>query len=139
MVGVDIEPPAVPDDAAVDAEGTQFTAPVPEGGDSSHTTQMHTSADIRDDGLGKCKVGDEGPSEAVAEEAATPAQGVGCATALPTEGDQGDHPEPGEGDERRRSSNFVQRVKQRARSWKLAAVRLSPYRSSTSRRYGGRC
>ena len=110
----------MPDDAAADVEGTQSTGLIPEGGDLSHAAM---SADVQDDGTSKCKVGDEGPSEAVAEEDATLAQGTGCAAALPAEGDlAGDNPEPGKGDEERRSSNLVQRVKQKATSRKLTVV-----------------
>jgi len=76
-VGADIEELPVADDAAADAEGTQSAGPVPEGGNPSHATEMHTSAEVQDDGMGKFKVGDEGPSEAVADEDATPARGQG--------------------------------------------------------------
>jgi len=76
-VGAGIEEPPVADDAAADAEGTQSAGPVHEGGDPSHAAKMHTSAEVQDDGTGKFKVGDEGPSEAVADEDATPRRGQG--------------------------------------------------------------
>ena len=41
----------------------------------------------------------------------------------------------GDASERRPSSNLVERVKRRGRTRTLAPVRLSPYRSPTSRRY----
>ena len=75
------------------------------------------------------KVGDEGSSDAVREEAH-----MGQETA---EGDVlGKEREAGVGDDGRRSSTLVQRIKQRGRRRKVATVRLSPYTSPISRCYG---
>ena len=127
------------DDAAVDAHGTQSTAPVPDGGESSHAAEMQTSTAVEDDGTGKLKAGDEAPVEVVADEEATPAQGAGCAAADEPEGGvAGDNPEPGGRPGGRRSSKLVQRVKQQGRTRKVAVMRLSPYRSPTHRRYSCR-
>jgi len=76
-VGADIENPPKRDDAAADAEGTHSAATVPDGGDPSHAAEMHTSLKVEHDGTGKLKAGDEAPLEAVADEDATPAHGVG--------------------------------------------------------------
>jgi len=89
----------------------------------------HPSPKMEDDVGGVSKVGDEGLSDAVCEEAH-----MGEETA---EGDvAGEEREAGVGDGGRRSSTLVQQIKQRGRRRKVAAVRLSPYTSPRSRCYG---
>jgi len=100
---------------------------------------MEQSAAVEDNGTGNLKVGDEAPAEAVADEEATPEQGARSHAADEPEGGMaGDQPKAGEGLGGRRSSNLEQRVKQQGRMRKVAAVRLSPYRSPTHRRYSRR-
>jgi len=76
-----------------------------------------------DDGTGMFKAGDDAPDEAVQDELATPAQGVGSGDAAEAEGGvAADEPERGEGPGGRPSSNLAQRVKQQARRRKVAPV-----------------
>jgi len=72
----------------------------------------------------------------VVEEAATRTPGEECAADVEGEGEEAaEKADAGDAFERRPSSNSVERVKRRGRTRKLAPVRLSPYRSTTSRRY----
>ena len=143
---------AVPRDALLDEAGTctygtQYDAAEPEEGHSCYA-DAHTSPIIGDDSGGDCKVFKGDIPEALPQEGPTGAQGSDATGDLPQEGQSsradeggvaGDDPVPGATDEGRRSSNLVQRMKQRGRRPKVAAVRLSPYTNLTTRRYGVRC